>query len=131
MPSTVAPSLKVTVPVGEAPVTVAVNVTACPAWLGLSDEVSAVVVPATLTPWVNIGDELASLLLSPPYSAVIECEPVVSDAVVSVATPPLSATVPSTVAPSLKVTAPVGVPEEPVTVAVKIDRLAELARVLR
>ncbi len=60
VPSTVAPSLKVTVPVGEAPVTVAVNVTACPVWLGLSEEVSAVLVLATPTPWVNIGDALAS-----------------------------------------------------------------------
>ena len=95
-------------PVGDAPATVAVNVTAWPASLGLSDEARAVLVPAMSTPWVNNGDTLASLLLSPPYSAVIECEPVASDEVVIVATPLLSGAVPSTVTPSLKVTVPVG-----------------------
>ena len=46
VPITVAPSLKLTVPLGvpAALVTVAVNVTACPTLLGLSDEASAVVV---------------------------------------------------------------------------------------
>jgi hypothetical protein len=41
--------LNVTVPVGLAPVTVAVNVTACPVVLGFCDEMSAVVVVAWLT----------------------------------------------------------------------------------
>jgi hypothetical protein len=49
---------------------------------------------------------------------VIECEPNVSDEVVSVATPPLSGAVPRIVAPSLNVTVPVG--EVPVTVAAKV-----------
>src|SRR5580704_12499228 len=40
----VAPSLNVTVPVGVAPVTVAVNVTDCPTLLGFCDETSAVLV---------------------------------------------------------------------------------------
>jgi hypothetical protein len=43
-PSTVAPSLNVTCPVGEAPLTVAVKVTDWPTVLGLSDEVTTVVV---------------------------------------------------------------------------------------
>jgi len=121
VPSPIAPSLKVTVPVGDAPATVAVNVTAWPASLGLSDEARAVLVPAMSTPWVNNGDTLASLLLSPPYSAVIECEPVASDEVVIVATPLLSGAVPSTVTPSLKVTVPVG----------EVYGLSELGRILR
>jgi hypothetical protein len=61
---------------------------------------------------------LAKLLASPEYAAVIECEPMLSDEVVSDATPELRATVPSTVTPSLKVTLPVG--EAPVTVAVNV-----------
>jgi hypothetical protein len=48
LPSTVAPSLNVTDPVGvpPPPVTVAVKVTAWPNVLGLSDEISDVVVEA-------------------------------------------------------------------------------------
>ena len=45
-PRLVAPSLNCTVPVGEAPVTVAVKVTAWPTMLGLSDEIRAAVVTA-------------------------------------------------------------------------------------
>ena len=52
VPRLVAPSLNCTVPVGEAPVTVAVKVTAWPDRLGLSEEVSDVVVEAELT--VNV-----------------------------------------------------------------------------
>ena len=46
VPSAVAPSLKVTVPVGvpEADVTVAVNMTDCPAFDGFNEETSEVVV---------------------------------------------------------------------------------------
>ncbi len=48
LPITVAPSLKVTVPVGVPALlaTVAVNVTACPTLLGLADEDRAVLVDA-------------------------------------------------------------------------------------
>src|SRR5258708_4812485 len=56
LPSAVAPSLNVTVPVGLAPVTVAVKVTACPKLLGLADDVSAVVVAAA-----TMSDAVAGL----------------------------------------------------------------------
>jgi len=68
--STVAPSLKSTVPVGvPAPgatgATVAVNVTVCPDTLGLTSAPSVVVVSAWLTVWLNPGLVLAPKLLSP------------------------------------------------------------------
>jgi hypothetical protein len=47
---------------------------------------------------------------SPLYTAEIECVPSASDAVANVALLPLSVEVPNTLAPSLKVTVPVGVP---------------------
>jgi hypothetical protein len=106
------------VPVGEVPATVAVNVTGCPAWLGLSDDASATVLPAMVTVCVRGAEVLAMLLASPPYSAVIECAAALSDDVVKLAVPPLTGSVPSTVAPSLNVTVPVG--ELPVTVAVNV-----------
>jgi len=53
VPSTVPPSLKVTVPVGETPVTVAVNVTDCPKLLGFCDEVSVTLV--VLWPTVSVA----------------------------------------------------------------------------
>jgi hypothetical protein len=57
-------------------------------------------------------DVLPASSVSPPYTAVIECEPTVSEVVVNVAVPePFSVPVPSVVVPSLKVTVPVGVPE--------------------
>jgi len=61
--------------------------------------------------------------VSPPYCAVIECVPAVSAEVANVAAPPpFRDPAPSTVAPSKKVTVPVGVPVPgaiTVTVAVK------------
>jgi hypothetical protein len=52
---------------------------------------------------------------------VIECEPLGSDEVVTLALPLLSAMVPNTVVPDLKVTVPVGVPVvDDATVAVKV-----------
>jgi len=56
VPRVVAPSLKVTVPVGvpepgDAAATVAVKVTDWPNVLGFTLEVTAVVVPALLTTW--------------------------------------------------------------------------------
>ena len=62
---------------------------------------------------------LARKRASPLYVAVIECdEPTVSVLVGKAAVLPVSATVPSTMAPSRNVTSPVGV-EAAVTVAVK------------
>jgi hypothetical protein len=44
--------------VPEPLVTVAVNVTDCPTVLGLTDDVSVVVVANALTTWVNDADEV-------------------------------------------------------------------------
>ena len=70
MPSMVAPSLKVTVPVGvPAPeLTVAVNVTDCPETEGLGEEASAVLVAANawLTTWLSAVEVLAAKLVLPP-----------------------------------------------------------------
>jgi hypothetical protein len=67
---------------------------------------------------------LALKLLSPPYVAVIECDPTLKEDVANVACPdPSSVPVPRVVAPSLNVTIPVGVPlpgEFTVTVAVNV-----------
>jgi predicted small secreted protein len=65
VPSTVAPSLKVTVPVGTpAPdVTVELSVTACPTVEGFGVDVRLVDVAAAagaLTIWFTVGDELAA-----------------------------------------------------------------------
>ena len=129
VPSVVAPSRNVTVPVGtvvpEAGVTVAVKVTDCPTVDGLADDVTAVVVDtsAAFTTCDNADDVLAAKLVLPPYDAVIVCVPCVSAAVANVAFPVASsAPVPSVVAPSRNVTVPVGtvVPEAGVTVAVKV-----------
>ena len=77
--------------------------------------------------------------MSPPYTAVMECEPSAKVEVANVATPAFSVPVPSVVAPSLNVTVPVAVPlpgETAATVAVKVtdwpktDGLAELVNVV-
>jgi len=74
VPSVVAPSRKVTVPVGVAtvvlPVTVAVKVTLCPKTDGLADEATVVVVLAFVT--VNSSHPLVAptLLTSPLYVAL-------------------------------------------------------------
>ena len=57
----------------------------------------------------------------PLYTAVMDFVPTPKVVVVNVATPPLSPTVPSDPAPFLKVTVPVGVPDEEETVAVKVS----------
>src|SRR5260221_1960375 len=68
VPITVAPSLNVTVPVGvPAPLlTVAVNVTACPTLLGLTEDARAVVVGTLLTAWLSARDVLGVKAASPP-----------------------------------------------------------------
>ncbi len=65
-PSVAVPSLKVTVPVGDAPLTVAVKVTACPARDGLRPLVSVVVVGGTLTVCDTAAEVLPWLFASPP-----------------------------------------------------------------
>ena len=71
MPSVVAPSMNVTVPVavpapGACTVTVAVNVTDCPTFDGFVEDVSAVAVSAFCTSWSRVFDVLALKLASPP-----------------------------------------------------------------
>src|ERR1043166_7754668 len=102
---------------------VAVNTTACPKTVGLVEEVNVAVVSDLLTTWLKADDVLVLKLASPLYTAVIEWE--VTDKVEEeeVAEPPLRLLVAREVAPSLKVTVPVGVPapgETALTVAVKV-----------
>ncbi len=100
---------------------------------GLADDVRLVVVEAAFTDCVKAVDVLPLKLLSPLYSAVMECEPTASDAVVKVAWAEASnVAVPRVEDPSLNVTVPVGVPlDKELTVAVKVtdcpntDGLAE------
>jgi hypothetical protein len=137
LPIEVAPSRKITVPVGvpPVPVTVAVNVTVCPAVDGFTEEITVVLEVRPWTTCVNTSEMLLEEFASPEYNAVMECEPAVSVAVVNVAWPALNATVASVVAPSRKATVPVG-PAEPVTVAVKVtlcpavDGLADEVKVV-
>lgn len=123
VPNVAAPSLKVTVPEtvpapGAVMLTVAVNVTDCPKTDGFCDETTEVVVLALFTVCVK-ADEfvLGRKLLSPAYSAVIECEATLKAPVKNVAEPPLKVPVPKVVVPSLKVTVPVGVPVAGATAA--------------
>ena len=69
---------------------------------------------------VKTEEVLASKLLSPPYSAVMEWEPVEREEVMKVACPPLKVPVLSIVPPSLKLTVPVAVPLLAETVAVRV-----------
>src|SRR2546425_1198267 len=115
VPSTVAPSRNVTVPVGTpaAEVTVAVRVTACPVVEGFGVEVKVVVVAAAagaFTTWVTTAEGLAAKVALPPYAAVSGWLPAASVEVTNEALPLTSVTVASTVAPSLNVTVPVGTP---------------------
>ena len=127
VPSIFAPSMNVTDPVGTPLpgfcVTVAVKVTLAPTFTLAALAISAVALCARVTVTVTAGDVLPALLLSPPYTAVIECCPIVSVEVVYVATPAaFSVPVPSVFDPSMNVTLPVGVipPVGGVTVAVNV-----------
>ena len=71
VPSVVAPSLNVTVPVGvplpgATTATVAVNVTDCPKTDGFADEITIVVVLGMLTVWVRVEEVLVLKFVSPP-----------------------------------------------------------------
>jgi hypothetical protein len=72
-------------------------------------DVTAVVVAAWVTTWLNAGEFAAGLFESPRLAATIECVPSERDDVVKVATP-LAVNVPEpmVVEPSLKLTVPVG-----------------------
>src|SRR5579859_1242383 len=134
---TVVPSLNVTTPPGAppyCPLITAVSVRDCPALEGLREEVSVAVVVALFTTCLTGVDVLAAKSgLWPEKTAVIECIPAGSSAVLRVATPPVSVTAPSLVIPSLKITVPDGVmPYLPatvdfkVTVCPKLDGLGEV-----
>src|SRR5437762_2274912 len=125
VPSVVAPSLNVTVPVGTAApeVTVELSVTACPTVEGFGVDVRLVDVAAAagaLTTGVTVGEVLAANVALPLYVAVSGWVPTVSVDVTSEALPLTSVTVPSTVAPSLNVTVPVGTPAADVTVELSV-----------
>jgi hypothetical protein len=100
-----------------------VKVTDWPNTDGLTEDATVVVVLAWFTICVTAPDVLVVKLLSPLYTAVIECEVTDKAVVANVAVPPLREFVDRAVAPSLKVTVPVGVPlpgEAALTVAVNV-----------
>jgi hypothetical protein len=100
--------------------TVAVNVTACPKLDGFCELVNDVPVGAFLTTCFNIGEALPANNASPLYTTVILRVPAARVAIVSCAPPPLRGTVARVVAPFMKVTVPVGLPDDDVTVAVNV-----------
>src|SRR5436190_1424160 len=119
----VAPSEKVTTPVGvPVPLTVAVNVTLCPKAAGFAKETTSVLEAALATVWVTVP-LLAWKLPSPTYDAVTLWLPTdkVDVLKLAVVVPPLVLNVPwpMLVAPSEKITTPVGVPVA-LAVAVKV-----------
>ena len=101
--------MKVTLPVGVLPATLAVSTTPWPTAAGLGEAVSVVLaVDTALTTRDKAADVLAALLALPAYAAVIDRVPAVAKVVVSDAAPLASVAVPRTVVPSRKVTDPVG-----------------------
>src|SRR2546430_1181322 len=91
----VAPSLKVTVPVGMpmaglTALSVAVNVIDCPNTDGFTDEITAATLLPLLTVWVRVAEVLALKLPSAPYTAVIEWAATLSEEVLKEAWPELS-----------------------------------------
>jgi hypothetical protein len=126
------PSLKLTVPVGDAPLTVAVKVTLAPTVDGVSEVTMLVVLIALLI--VCESDELVEAVFeaSPAYAATMLCAPMASALVVHAAVRVLPAPVKATAAqplielpPSVKLTLPVGL--KPVTEAVKVRGAANAA----
>lgn len=124
LPIDVAPSKKLTMPVGvPAPLlTVAVNVIDWAKLAGLTEVARAVVVAtAEVIDWDTPADVLDAKFPSVWYEAVIKCAPRASEEVVNVACPAaLRMPVPTWFAPSKNNTAPVGVPPALVTVAVNV-----------
>ncbi len=82
------------------------------------------------TCWVRLP-LLALNPLPPPYWAVLVCVPTESEDVLKIACPEVKVDVPRVVEPSMRVTAPVGVPAEELTAVVNVthwlsvDGLAE------
>src|SRR5437867_709622 len=119
------PSVKLTLPVGPNPVTVAVKVTFAPATDGLAELDSAVVLVALLTACDKVVLVEPLLVASPLYTALMLCVPtlrlLVAQVAVRILPEPVSAAAVQPaieVAPSLKFTVPVGA--LPLTVAVKV-----------
>lgn len=119
VPMVLVPSLKVTVPVGVGPAMVAVNVIEAPKVLGFVLDANVVAETVLLTVWTTGDDVLVPLLPSPPYTAVMLWTATLKLETVSVATnDPFNVALPIEVAPSIKVTVPVGA--IPVTVALNV-----------
>ena len=118
------PSLKVTVPVAEAGVTVAVSVIACPATAVDAEEARVTADACTCAPLTTTDTALdvdALSAESPAYDAVILCVPAASVAIVNVADPFVREAVPREVEPSNSVTVPAGEdPADAVTATVKV-----------
>jgi len=119
------PSLKLTLPVGLKPVTEAVKVTFAPATDGLAELDSAVVLVALLTTCEKVGLVEPLFVALPLYTALMLCVAtlrlLVAQVAVRILPEPVSATAEHAaieVAPSLKLTVPVGA--LPLTVAVKV-----------
>jgi hypothetical protein len=117
VPKVVLPDINVTVPVAADGVTAAEKVTGALGGAGFVEEESATA-DACLTTCISFEEVLLLQLLSPPYEAVMECDPRARVDVLYVAVPLLMVPVPSVVAPSKKVTVPVAV--DGVMVAVKV-----------
>src|SRR5207249_12249843 len=122
VPSEVAPSLNVTVPVGTpvagaTALTVELKVTVWPTVEGFGEEVRLVLEFPAFTVCVRTADVLAANVAFPLNAAVREWLPTARVVTLSEALPLTSVTVPSAVAPSLNVTVPVGTPAPGGTVA--------------
>lgn len=93
----------------------------CPSVAGLLLDVTVIVVWIRFSICVNTGEVLPAKVESPEYFAVMEWEPRASPPMVICAVPPEGEEAPIGLAPSKKITVPVGkLPEEEWTVAVKV-----------
>ena len=116
MHTVVDPSLKVITPVGVVGaeldgLTAALKITFCRKRNGMGEAANTTFVAARLTSCVSPGELLDWKFASPPYDAVMVCEPGVRDDVLKVQEPaPADVPVPSEFVPSKNVTVPVGVP---------------------
>jgi len=137
----VPPSVKLTVPEGLLPVTVAVKVTLAPTIDGLSELATVVALGTLFTVCISAVLVEPLLLASPPYDAVMlwlpTARPPVVQAAVRESPEPLNATAEHPaidVPPSRKLTLPVGavplIVAVSVTLAPKTDGLAELDSVV-
>ncbi len=130
VPYVLAPSAKVTVPVGVGPVppsTVAVSVTAVPTGTEALLLATVVIVEPCWIVSVKALEVEGAFWVSPAYCTVMLWAPTASVLEVTVACPDASVAVPREVAPSRKVTAPVGVPVAAEATTVKVTALVTTA----